>query len=69
MGSIAVEFVSEAGRNEIDVLVVGAGIGGLCCAIELHRQGHKVQVLEGKGNLDGIGKLPFQGKLTCSRLG
>ena len=29
-----------------DVVVVGAGLGGLLCAVELARQGYKVTVLE-----------------------
>lgn len=69
MGSYAFNSPPGEKRTEIDVLVVGAGIGGLCCAIELHRQGHEVKVLEGKGFLDGIGMLPFQPRLTISRLG
>lgn len=34
---------------EIDVLVVGAGVLGLCCAVELERRGHVVQVVDGGG--------------------
>lgn len=55
MGSIGPEVMACERRSGIDVLVVGAGIGGLFCAIELHRQGHDVQVLESKDGLDGIG--------------
>lgn len=69
MGSYVFDSGPDEKRNEIDVLVVGAGIGGLCCAIELHRQGLEVKVLEGKACLDGIGMLPFQPRLTISRLG
>lgn len=33
-------------RTGIDILVVGGGIGGLTFAIEAHRKGHHVRVLE-----------------------
>jgi 2-polyprenyl-6-methoxyphenol hydroxylase-like FAD-dependent oxidoreductase len=42
----------------INVLIVGGGIGGLFCAVEMHRQGHKVRVLESKKDVDAIGSCP-----------
>ena len=39
----------------IDVLVVGAGIGGLFAAVELYRQGHNVRMLESKPKIEGFG--------------
>ncbi|KAL2784547.1 monooxygenase [Aspergillus keveii] len=39
----------------IDVLVVGAGIGGLSAAIELWRKGHDVRVIEAKDGIAGLG--------------
>lgn len=30
----------------IDVLIVGAGVGGLVAAIECHRKGHNVRIWE-----------------------
>ena len=42
--------------SNINVLVVGAGLGGLYAAIELHRQGHTVKVVEGKHQIDPIGE-------------
>jgi 2-polyprenyl-6-methoxyphenol hydroxylase-like FAD-dependent oxidoreductase len=41
----------------IDVLVVGAGLGGLFAAVELYRQGHNVRVIEAKPGLEGLGSL------------
>lgn len=41
----------------IDVLVVGAGLGGLFAAVELYRQGHFVRVIESKSQVEGLGKL------------
>lgn len=35
---------------EIDVLVIGAGVLGLCCAVELERRGHGVQVVDPGGH-------------------
>lgn len=40
----------------IDVLIVGAGIGGLFAAIELHRNGHHVRVIESNDSLDPVGE-------------
>ncbi|KAI7124781.1 hypothetical protein KC352_g32288, partial [Hortaea werneckii] len=33
-------------KTGIKVIIVGAGFGGLCAAIECHRQGHNVEVYE-----------------------
>jgi 2-polyprenyl-6-methoxyphenol hydroxylase-like FAD-dependent oxidoreductase len=42
-------------ESGIDVLVVGAGLGGLFGAIELYRQGHNVRVIEIKTQVEGFG--------------
>lgn len=42
--------------SNINVLVVGAGLGGLYAAIELYRQGHTVKVVEGKNQIEPIGE-------------
>ena len=41
----------------IDVLVVGAGLGGMFAAVELQRQGHQVRILEAKEKMEGLGEL------------
>lgn len=46
----------SGGQSAIDVLVVGAGIGGLFTAIELHRHGHNVRVIESKESVDPVGE-------------
>ena len=35
-----------------DVLIIGGGLAGLCCALRLHQNGHSIQVLEAS---DGVG--------------
>lgn len=39
----------------IDVLVVGAGLGGLSAAIECHRKGHNVRVIERRPDFGTFG--------------
>ncbi len=39
----------------IEILVVGAGLGGLVAAIELFRQGHTVRVIESKADIEELG--------------
>ena len=39
----------------IDVLIVGAGLGGLYAAIDFHRQGHAVVVVESKREVEALG--------------
>ena len=46
----------------IDILIVGAGLGGLFAAVELYRQGHTVRIIESKVEVEGLGT-PFH-KIT-----
>ena len=49
----------------IEVIIVGAGLGGLYAAVECHRQGHSVTVLESRARLDPIGEsAAIQGPMT-----
>lgn len=41
----------------ISVLIIGAGFGGLTTAIECHRQGHSVQILESFSQLKTLGDI------------
>lgn len=40
----------------IDVLIVGGGIAGITLAIESHRKGHNVRLLERRESFDGLGE-------------
>lgn len=48
---------SKVPKTEIKVIVVGAGFGGLCAAIECHRQGHKVEIYEKFEELKVLGDI------------
>ena len=58
MVHINIPNMRQGNASGIDVLIVGGGIGGLFCAVEMHRQGHTVRVLESKKDLDVIGSCP-----------
>lgn len=46
--------ISQTG---IKVIIVGAGFGGLCAAIECHRQGHNVEIYESFKELKVLGDI------------
>ena len=52
------------GKN---VVVIGGGIMGLCCAYYLHKEGHRVQVLD-KSAMDGGASYVNAGYLTPSHI-
>ena len=41
----------------IKIIIVGAGFGGLCAAIECHRQGHSVEIYESFKELKVLGDI------------
>lgn len=45
--------------SDIDVLIVGAGLGGLVAAIECYRQGHSPRVVESRNDVEGLGEGGF----------
>ena len=49
--------MTQGKSSGIDVLIVGGGIGGLFCAVEMYRHGHEVRILESKEDVDTIGLL------------
>ena len=58
--------------SEIDVLIVGGGIGGMFAAINCHQKGHKVRVLEAGDSFDSndgtnIAKMPSSPTTNVSR--
>jgi 2-polyprenyl-6-methoxyphenol hydroxylase-like FAD-dependent oxidoreductase len=40
----------------IDVIVVGAGFGGIACAVECKRKGHRVMIFEKVPELKQLGQ-------------
>lgn len=53
---IAMETSPSSG---ISILISGGGLAGLACAIESHRKGHKVRVLEGRPDFNEHGMWCF----------
>jgi 2-polyprenyl-6-methoxyphenol hydroxylase-like FAD-dependent oxidoreductase len=45
--------------SHIDVVIVGAGLGGLYAAIECYRQGHSPRVIESKMEVEDLGQSSF----------
>ena len=52
----------ERPSSGIKVIIVGAGFGGLCAAIECHRQGHSVEMYESFKELKVLGDIISFGK-------
>lgn len=48
--------------SNIDVLIVGAGLGGLYAAIECYRQGHSPRIIESKDEVEALGQS------SCARI-
>ncbi|KAG2046616.1 FAD/NAD(P)-binding domain-containing protein [Suillus hirtellus] len=54
---------SDVRATGIDVIVVGAGFGGIACAIECKRKGHRVMILEKAGTKATLG--PNAGRILA----
>jgi 2-polyprenyl-6-methoxyphenol hydroxylase-like FAD-dependent oxidoreductase len=55
--SSSVDPFPDRKQTGIHVLIVGAGFGGLCAAIECHRQGHTVEIYEAFSELKVLGDI------------
>jgi 2-polyprenyl-6-methoxyphenol hydroxylase-like FAD-dependent oxidoreductase len=47
---------NEIRDTGIDVIVVGAGFGGIACAVECKRKGHRVTVIEKVHEMKQLGQ-------------
>jgi len=56
-------FIGEP--TGINVIVVGAGLGGLACAIECRRKGHNVLVFENAPEIMRIGIFSYRLVVDC----
>ncbi|CAG9994342.1 unnamed protein product [Clonostachys byssicola] len=54
MGSVN-DHMQPMSATGINMLIVGAGIGGLSLAIEAHRKGHTVRIIEKRAELSALG--------------
>lgn len=43
-------------KSGVSILIVGGGIGGLSCAIEAHRKGHSVRLVEKQMDINDGGE-------------
>lgn len=48
-------------KTGIDVLIVGTGLAGLTAALECHRKGHNVHILERNATINTAGDMYFMG--------
>ena len=48
---------NKRSKSGIKVIIVGAGFGGLCAAIECNRQGHEVEIYESFKELRVLGDI------------
>jgi 2-polyprenyl-6-methoxyphenol hydroxylase-like FAD-dependent oxidoreductase len=39
--------------SDSDILIIGGGLAGLCCALGLHQSGFSFQVLEASDGVEG----------------
>lgn len=63
---------ADMSQLQLDIAVIGAGIAGLCTAIGLAQQGHKVTILESAHELAPVGiglHIPPNATLALQHLG
>lgn len=53
--NVIVDGILRYPRTGLDIIIVGAGLGGMMAAIECWRKGHEVQIIEKESGLLATG--------------
>lgn len=53
--NVIVDGILRYPRTGLDIVIVGAGLGGMMAAIECWRKGHEVQIIEKESALSTAG--------------
>ncbi|MFW5830466.1 MAG: FAD-dependent oxidoreductase, partial [Planctomycetota bacterium] len=56
--------VATMTHDQVDVAVVGAGVGGICAAVAAAREGARVVLLEASEAIGGTGVHAYPGLIT-----
>jgi ribulose 1,5-bisphosphate synthetase/thiazole synthase len=62
--NVIVDGILRYPSTGLDIIIVGAGLGGMMPAIECWRKGHEVQIIEKESALSTAGMLPLKAGLV-----